>query len=377
MVKTIYILIGPQGSGKTYWAQNVLMAHDQTGIVRISQDDQGRIGHRQFFQKCVDDGFSVVVDRMNFDFEQRDRYIQYANKLGYDVVFVWFNVRKETCLRRLAHRKGHPTIAPDSDHNGMLDFYFNSLEEPDPGEYDEILTIRESGLCTTLDLRNRCYKRRVIVVGDIHGCFDEFMTLLSECEYSPDDIVVATGDLNDRGHKIRETLMWFRNTQGAYTVEGNHENKYRRYLLGNPVKIANGLDDTLEQCGDFSPTEWSAWFGSLPQIIRISNFNGEPFYVVHAGVDGKRPMHIQRIETCLYARNLGGKDFFDEKGGVPWWKTLTGGYIVASGHIVSENTHPCDYAYCLDGGAFDGGVLRAMILDNGSFQIREVGGYSG
>ena len=377
MGKTIYILIGPQGSGKTRWAQNILMSHDQTGVVRISQDDQGKAGPRQLFHKCLDDGVSVVIDRMNFNFEQRHMYTQYANLLDYDIVFVWFNVSKDTCLRRLATRQGHPTVSPDSDHSGMLDFYFSNFEEPSSGEYDEILTTRESGLCKTLDLRNRCYRHRVIIVGDIHGCYDEFINLLDQCKYREGDIVVATGDLVDRGPEIKETLIWFRNTPGTYTVEGNHDNKVGRYWAGNPVKIANGLDRTIEQCGDLEPTRWSAWLKSLPQIIRLNDFQGKPFYVVHAGVDGMKPMYVQRMETCLYARNLGGKDFFDDKDGIPWWEILTGGYTIASGHIISDNSHPCQHAYCLDGGAFQGGQLRALILDNDSCQIKGVSGYDG
>lgn len=370
MSKTIYILIGPQGSGKTHWATNVLLTQSDTPIIRVSQDEQGKHHHR-VFQECIKSGASMVIDRMNFNFEQRDRYSHLASENGYKIIFVWFNVGKETCLRRLATRKGHPTVAHDVDHNDMLDFYFREFEQPRCSEYDELLTIGEKGRCSILDLRNRCCGKRVIVVGDIHGCFDEFAALLAKCEYRVDDIVVATGDLVDRGRKVRETLRWFRNTPGAYSVEGNHDNKYKRYLIGNPVKIANGLGCTLEQCEDLNPTSWAAWLQSLPQMIRLCDINKKPMYVVHAGVDGRRPVEKQRIETCLYVRNLDGKDFFDEKG-TPWWETLTGDYIVVSGHIISENAHPNESTYCLDGGACEGGVLRAFVIENGECNVVEV-----
>jgi serine/threonine protein phosphatase 1 len=228
----------------------------------------------------------------------------------------------------------------------------------------------------TLDLRNVCYQKRVIIVGDIHGCFDEFMRLLDVCQYSPGDVVVATGDLVDRGPEIAETLDWFRAVDGAYTVEGNHENKYRRYLMGNPVKIANGLDETIEQCRDLDSKCLVAWLGSLPHMIRLPDIETsdgvKPFYVVHAGVDGRKPIDRQRRETCLYVRNLDGKTFFDDEDGFPWWETLDGSYVVASGHIVNEEVQPNDSAYCLDGGAVHGGEMRALVIENDNLTVRSV-----
>ena len=371
MKKTMYVLIGPQGSGKTYWANHVLLAHDNTGIVRISQDDQGRNGHRKLFSKCLANSTSMVIDRMNFNLEQRERYTEPAFGHGYSIIYVWFDVDKDTCLRRLANREDHPTVSKDSDHDSMLNFYFDKFEPILGHEYDELLTLGKK-TCSVLDLRPRCACKRVIVVGDIHGCYDEFETLLEKCGYTDGDIVVSTGDMIDRGPKIRRTLIWFRDTLGAYSVEGNHENKYRRYLMGSNVKIINGLDDTIQQCGDFPPKQWSAWFQSLPQMIRLPDMNYKPFYVVHAGVDGKRPIEKQRIETCLYARYLYGKDFFDEEGGTPWWETLDGSYYVASGHIINETVRPNQSAFCLDGGAYQGGALRALVISNGECQTYEV-----
>jgi len=223
-----------------------------------------------------------------------------------------------------------------------------------------------------LDIREHCCDKRIIVVGDIHGFFDEFMGLLDKCGYRSGDIVVATGDLVDRGPKIRETLLWFRDTPGAYTVEGNHDNKAKRYWLGNPVKIVNGLDCTIKQCADFEPAEWTANLGLLAQIIRLPDINGKPFYIVHAGVDGRTPIEQQKQETCLYVRYLDGTDFFDQQDGMPWWETLDGSYIVASGHIISDNAHPCEHAYCLDGGACNGKQLRAMVINNGKHKIVEI-----
>lgn len=370
MIKTIYILIGPQGSGKTHWANTVLLAH-RKDIVRISQDEQDRGRHLDSFNKCLANGTSMVIDRMNFNREQRGRYTQPAMQLGYRVIFVWFDVSKDICLVRLARRKDHPTIPQNADHGRIIKVYFDQFSKPCLDEYDKMFTIDRKGRCCMLDTRKIFHDRKIIVVGDIHGCFDEFIELLDNCNYRPGDVVVATGDLVDRGPKCRETLEWFRNTPNAYSVHGNHDNKFMRYCKGNPVTTSEGLDTTVKQCQYLSFSQWAAWLQFLPLIIRLPDVNNKPMYVVHAGVDGRIPINSQRPETCMYARYLDVDNFFD-KNGIRWWETLDGTYTVVSGHIITKVARPCGSVYCLDGGAFQGGVLRALVMNEGECQIHEV-----
>jgi serine/threonine protein phosphatase 1 len=40
---------------------------------------------------------------------------------------------------------------------------------------------------------------RTIVVGDIHGCYDELVALLQKVNFGADDRVVAVGDLITKG----------------------------------------------------------------------------------------------------------------------------------------------------------------------------------
>lgn len=384
MRKTLYVLIGAQGSGKTNWAKGLLCANNDCGVIsdyyksallRVSQDEQGNKGHMKYFRQFVKCGASIVVDRINLNHKQRHRYVSCARDNGYHVIFVWFQTNRETCIQRLAKRRDHPSIKDDDDHRRIVDSYFDEFEPPTKEEYDEILSITNKKRPSMLDLRNVCDNRRIIVIGDIHGCFDEFMSLLDKCSYTSEDIVVSVGDLVDHGPKIKETLAWFYNTTGSYSVEGNHDNRAKRYWLGNPVKKENGLTHTIRQVGNAvssNANELSAWINLWPQIIRLPDIRTIPTYVVHAGIAGWRPIEDQKYSTCLYARYVCGKDFFDSDNGVDWWKTLDGNYTIISGHTVTDNPHPCDNAYCLDGGASKGGELRALILDSGKCEICEV-----
>ena len=63
-----------------------------------------------------------------------------------------------------------------------------------------------------LDLRMQCSGKKVAIIGDIHGCYDELSELLDAIDWSPQShILILTGELIDRGPKIKETLMFAMN----------------------------------------------------------------------------------------------------------------------------------------------------------------------
>lgn len=47
---------------------------------------------------------------------------------------------------------------------------------------------------------------RTIVVGDLHGCYDEAVELLDRLAVTSSDRVIFTGDVVDRGPKRRECV---------------------------------------------------------------------------------------------------------------------------------------------------------------------------
>ena len=78
---------------------------------------------------------------------------------------------------------------------------------------------------------------RTIVVGDIHGCFDELMDLMEKINLGDRDRVVSVGDLITKGPKNREVLEKFMTYPRFSTVIVNHDLQLRRKWSGEDVEL--------------------------------------------------------------------------------------------------------------------------------------------
>ena len=70
---------------------------------------------------------------------------------------------------------------------------------------------------------------RLVIYGDIHGCYDEFVKLREKIQPSTNDIEVCVGDIITRGKSSIETLRYIQK-YNIQSVLGNHEDKIIRYL---------------------------------------------------------------------------------------------------------------------------------------------------
>jgi predicted kinase len=129
----LIVLIGSMGCGKTTLCEERFLAD---GFFRVNQDDQGKKTHFQLFLKLLENAEDIVVDRMNFNKEQRMRYVEPARKAGYQIRYILFHVSRETCIARMKVRKNHPTIGPDANHDKLMNFFTENFEYPEEDEYD-------------------------------------------------------------------------------------------------------------------------------------------------------------------------------------------------------------------------------------------------
>jgi gluconate kinase len=153
-MKTITVLVGPCGSGKSTLRE--VMLRNDPSLKYISQDEQGK-HHLDLFKLVLEYGESVIVDRMGFSKQQRDRYLVPAKAAGYRTEIIVLHENSKTCLERVANRKGHPTIQDAKSAGSALHTFFKGYERPQPSEADEIIFKYPEGLklpCIVSDIDN-------------------------------------------------------------------------------------------------------------------------------------------------------------------------------------------------------------------------------
>lgn len=357
MMKHLIVLVGPQGSGKTTYAHTHF--YDYT---RISQDEMGKDGHMKEFLSAIESGKDIVVDRINHTREQRARYITVAKAAGYLTQIVEFFEPYKTCYERMMFRTGHPTIkAFDSvTVRNALDTYFNQYEYIRDNEADVIARSKRNPM--VWDLTDEAKKAHII--GDIHGCFTEMVQCLRHAGLSEKDIVIAVGDLVDRGPHIMEVVKTFVMNPNYYSVRGNHDNKFIRWLRGNKVQT-DSLKETITQFeldGSFSKDELYMELMSLPYIIKFGNS-----FITHAGFYPDSRPEYTSSEFCMYARKYDPTlRTFTNDNTKPYWYTFLKDqdHNLFFGHEIHEDCIPQAKVYALDGGCYLGNEIRVATVNH-------------
>lgn len=151
MTKEIIVLVGPPGSLKTTHAKAVYSSYK-----RVSQDDAGKEGHWLLFQSFLKEGNDIIVDRMGFSKEQRERYLKPAREAGYKTKIVVLHENYDTCFDRCMKREGHPTIKTKEDTSRALNFFFSKYERVEDSEADVVERVWPTATenCIVCDIDN-------------------------------------------------------------------------------------------------------------------------------------------------------------------------------------------------------------------------------
>ncbi|MGJ7910357.1 bis(5'-nucleosyl)-tetraphosphatase PrpE [Neobacillus sp. LXY-1] len=220
---------------------------------------------------------------------------------------------------------------------------------------------------------------QIDIIGDIHGCFNEFKELTIKLGYSwkndipihPQNRILGfVGDLTDRGPNSLKVIevVWqlVINKKQAYYAPGNHCNKLYRYFLGNKVQIAHGLETTV--------AEYEALNKSDRHSIRqkfMNLYETAPLYlsldqnqliIAHAGIKeeliGKDNKRVK--DFVLYGDITGEK----HPDGTPvrrdWAKNYRGMNCIVYGHTPVKEPRIIHNTYNIDTGAVFGGKLTAL-----------------
>lgn len=133
-MKHLIVLVGLPGSGKSTACE---MYPD---YLRISQDEQGKEGHLKIYTAALERGDDIIVDRCNFNVQQRQRYIKLAKEKNYKTLIIWLQVSAEDCKKRIRNRDVHPNLDKNSNViDKVVDMFNNMFEPPERWEADEVL----------------------------------------------------------------------------------------------------------------------------------------------------------------------------------------------------------------------------------------------
>lgn len=212
--------------------------------------------------------------------------------------------------------------------------------------------------------------KRTIVIGDLHGCWEEAQDLLDKVALTSEDRVIFVGDLVDRGpmpYQCVELAMQHE------SVLGNHEEKH---LFHYTSKAPYRSSSHIFTASKLEPKHFE-YFKTLPLYIRLPEYNA---VVVHAGAYPNIPIEAQSRLHLLHAQHIYPPDgtkrtFWPSKAPSHykfWTNYWNGPETVIFGHSVltkplfspTDKKGDIPTAVGIDTGVPFGLPLTALILPN-------------
>lgn len=218
----------------------------------------------------------------------------------------------------------------------------------------------------------------IVVVGDIHGCYDEFNELLDTVHAdtpskNPDKCLkILVGDLVNKGPKSQKVLRLCRDIypQSILAVRGNHDEvvlrEHKKFKSGEKLDPKNKWIESL-------PDRYIKYLETLPFTIKLPSLN---VIIVHGGLEPtlEDPARDTPTELMTTMRNIvvekrprTGETYYrctsrgDE--GAPWATFWPGPEHVYFGHDAKrrlQNDH--EFATGLDTGCVYGDSLSYVYI---------------
>lgn len=217
--------------------------------------------------------------------------------------------------------------------------------------------------------------KRTIIVGDIHGCIDEFDELRKILSYKKEkDRLILLGDLIDRGPDSVAVVKRARELD-LECVMGNHEHKFMKWFKSFGTK--NDVYDSRAHYSQFSNEDIN-YIARMDQYIALPEHN---IVAVHAGMRVGISLKNQSKDDLYYIRYMDSDSKFLSLKKINrlgkeatrahfWTENWYGPESVVYGHNVHsyeqpliEEVWPGVTCYGLDTGCCFGGRLTAMVVE--------------
>jgi protein phosphatase len=388
---SLVVLVGVSGSGKSTFARRCFKPTEilTSDLCRamVSDDENDQSATADAFAvlhfiagKRLARGLLTVVDATNVQPEARKPLIDLARAHYVQPVAIVFDLRMEVLEERARTRT-------DRDVGGHVlrnqrSQLRRSLRDLQKEGFRHVWVLRspEEVEAATVDRRPLRPDRRsdhgpFDLIGDIHGCADELEELLGTLGYAPDETgvwrhpearkAVFLGDLVDRGPRVPDVLrivMGMVKAGAALCVPGNHDEKLLRWLRGKQVRIAHGLERTIEQLEPEPPEFCFDVAAFLDGLVSHYVLDGGRLVAAHAGMkqemQGRASGRVRSF--ALYGETTGEVDELGLPVRIDWAADYRGSAMVIYGHTPVAEPRWLNRTINLDTGCVFGGALTAL-----------------
>ncbi|AGC44652.1 metallophosphoesterase [Myxococcus stipitatus DSM 14675] len=393
---SLVLLVGPSGAGKSTFARahfrptEVVSSDACRGLV--SDDENNQEATRDAFEvlrfiaaKRLARGLLTVIDATNTQVEARKPLVALAREFHVLPVVIVLDVPEAMCHARNQQRPERQFGARVVRQ--QLQQLRQSLRGLEREGFRHVHILKPEQLEGLVIERQPLWNNRkqesgpFDIIGDIHGCLDELVLLLTRLGYQvsrredgtggfevcpPEGRkAVFLGDLVDRGPGVVGVLklvMGMVEAGTALCVPGNHEVKLMRKLRGADVKVSHGLAQSLEQL-EREPPEFSTQVTKFIDGL-VSHFvlDGGRLVVAHAGLkesmQGRGSGKVR--DFALYGETTGETDEYGLPVRHDWASEYRGKAMVVYGHTPVMEAEWLNNTLCVDTGCVYGGKLTAL-----------------
>lgn len=396
---SLVVMIGTSGSGKSTFCRRVFQGTEvlSSDFCRglVSDDENSMEATKDAFEvlhfiasKRLAAGKLTVIDATNVQPEARKPLLELARKYHCIPAAIILDVPERTCQARNkvnpARGFGEHVIRKQRmdlkrSLRGLKREGFRYIYNLGSVEEIEASELERTRLWTNLKNETGPFD----IIGDIHGCFQELESLLTQLGYRiartqkengerafsvevpAGRKAVFLGDLVDRGPGITDVLdlvMTMVSEGKALCVPGNHEIKLLKKLQGKDIRISHGLQQTLDQM-EKEPPEFKTRVADFIDS-RISHYvlDEGRLVVAHAGMreDMQGRASGQVRSFALYGETTGETDEFGLPVRYNWAAEYRGKATVVYGHTPVPEVEWLNRTICIDTGCVFGGKLTAL-----------------
>lgn len=453
--QTVIMTVAPTCAGKTYFVERVLIPSLKTicddylskrvNIQHLSSDNFRRemLGYNPFLDEESDlplknefdmeyvseQAFAmlrtklesvmsfpvnadfVIVDTTGMSKEFRNEVVQAANKANYSLQVLVFDYKNREDYFKYADNEGSFDRKRINDSVKRFKDKLSEVTKKEYGDLFKIKSIDFSNIQIEVDGLHEYSKHFItqnfdyLIVGDVHGCYDELKELLIKAGFAFDEgdnlitipkspadkflKILFVGDIVDKGEQIPECIAFvYKLVSRGYALltRGNHENFVYNYLKASPSYLQTPRDfieTFLSTVGILErDEELKLKFFELFENASEFYTNGK-FIVTHAPCKNEylgkiRPVSLKlqrNFKVTKLDENATAEEIVKSKETDLAFLKEEARYnhpFHIVGHIMLSNVVQFNNKVMIDTGCVAGGKLTSVICTNGKLYFSTV-----